>query len=551
MTNRFNICNLLILTALIFTCACSKSNDNHEFDIQYIPVKIDPDSDWSLISKDGKVIFEDEFKQEPSLVINGLFYVKEDDGFCVYRTEGDKPEPVDGLEKLSYVGYLNDGLMPVTFPGKRISIVDKDGKEQFKLNPVKGKEIVQCVASYIDHMLIVSNEDNKSGYFNTNGECVIEPMYDFAGFFAEDKSVVYKDSVWSVINKKNEKLFSLKKNQHPANIPMFKDDCIITVDKDSVFYAYNGKGEMSKLSSKIKQVVDYKNKYLIYIAKNGDYGMMTFDGDVVVRAKYKSLTFGADDQLIAQRDENQYELLDFEGKTIQKLDYDKIEYIRKFGYVAGSGGDYAILNINGKKIDNSTEFSEYGNVNFPQILSCYIPGEKLIKQIVELITPQGIGDFKFGTPMSAIASSMGYDINNVANSNACNLSMPLEQHGNYLFALNLFSYQVIAGRNFYNQALWNPNSTVDIITLIVETAGSWGNKGVNEIVNIYKTKGYSEVRHVENKGKILYILNNGDTQMFINNMSDHQIAIIYGHGINDMMTNAIINDFYTQTNSAQ
>ena len=53
-----------ILAAL---CSCSKSGD-----IQYLPFQSDEHSNWGLVSTDGKVLFENEFKNEPTVVMHDV-----------------------------------------------------------------------------------------------------------------------------------------------------------------------------------------------------------------------------------------------------------------------------------------------------------------------------------------------------------------------------------------------------------------------------------------------------------------------------------------------
>ena len=86
---QFSVKSALYLIAATFMLAgCSSSTEN---DIDYLAVKSDKDSNWGMIGPDGKILFDDEFENRPSAVINGLFTVEENKGISVYKA-AEKPE---------------------------------------------------------------------------------------------------------------------------------------------------------------------------------------------------------------------------------------------------------------------------------------------------------------------------------------------------------------------------------------------------------------------------------------------------------------------------
>ena len=130
-------------------------------------------------------------------------------------------------EGLKYVGYMADGLVPVTLPKERISVVDGSGKRVFTLDPVGGKEITYCSQGYSDGMLTVMAEDGNMGYVDTKGEYIVEPKYSTCNDFSEGLALVLKtigegedaETKYIVINKKGDEVFALKAGFAPE---MFK-----------------------------------------------------------------------------------------------------------------------------------------------------------------------------------------------------------------------------------------------------------------------------------------------------------------------------------------
>lgn len=54
--------------------------------VDYIPFQEDDGGDWGLINATGEVLYSEEFKNCPSIVLDGCFYLEEKDGsYSVYN----------------------------------------------------------------------------------------------------------------------------------------------------------------------------------------------------------------------------------------------------------------------------------------------------------------------------------------------------------------------------------------------------------------------------------------------------------------------------------
>ena len=531
----------ICLFSMFSICASCSSERDTDYRIEYIPVKLENDSDWSFISKDGKIKYENEFNNRPSYVINGLFSVEEGNGLSVYRADGDKPEFIKGLENLREAGYYNYGLLPVCFPGKRISIVNIEGNEQFELLPVKGKEIISCSPIFLENMLRVETEDNKIGYYNTNGDCVIPPIYSWGGDFSEGKAVVLKDSTWFAIDKKGNKLFSFKKGLYPPFyyllLPSYnKFDRICMEDEDGRFYMYDGKGEVTKLSNKIKDMREYTDKYLIFVSESEGTGLMSVDGEVIIRPKYASLSFYGKNKLLACRKDKEWEILDYSGDKINTLDYSDVSHIDGLHcIIAGEQNNWTIINSDGTPVAKNTEFYGYYPPAFPSVQTCYIPKNQIIKEISEMITPEGVLGYKFGSPMKDIPEAQELGLEYIADNDIFELCVkPYSEGGMYDLSVSAFSDHLVGIKPYSyfgsESPYWNPYSKLELFRILISTHCDWGREGVSEMVNLFKNEGYVEFgREEDNDKSAIYIAKN-EHQIIIGNLKPKIIVILYTKG---------------------
>ena len=137
------------LIAVLFS-SCSSS----DLEVEYLPFKKDKDDKWGLINAEGEILYEDEFENCPSPVLNGYFYAESKNGsVSVYEaTEGSPTEIIDGLYA---AGYMSEGLIPVTKKNSRISFINNKGENQFTLEPIKGDEIEMVSSFFSDGLAII------------------------------------------------------------------------------------------------------------------------------------------------------------------------------------------------------------------------------------------------------------------------------------------------------------------------------------------------------------------------------------------------------------
>jgi len=80
----FNIVTLLFVIATVLFTACGKSGEKAV--ITHLPVQMKSKGNWSLWDiKTGAILYEGEFKKAPSVVIEGVFITRNEDGDLFYN----------------------------------------------------------------------------------------------------------------------------------------------------------------------------------------------------------------------------------------------------------------------------------------------------------------------------------------------------------------------------------------------------------------------------------------------------------------------------------
>ena len=120
----------LLSTAVLVTLFMSLTGCNGSGDkVELVPVKTSKTGNWSMLSPDGTIKYDAEFKGEPTMCYGGVFTVKNDDGtYALYSSKGKTPEEIEGCDSLYQAGmmdedYINDytyreegTVFPLTVP---------------------------------------------------------------------------------------------------------------------------------------------------------------------------------------------------------------------------------------------------------------------------------------------------------------------------------------------------------------------------------------------------------------------------------------------------
>lgn len=294
----------------VVSCGGNKTDNNLEF----LPVKIDQGDNWSFLAPDGKIIYQDEFKDQPSPVINNFFYVWENNAYTVYKA-GDRPEAVPGLEGLADCGFMSEGRIPAVRAGERIKYYDKSGKELFTLGPVDGKEIESVSVIFREGKASFCNEDGKYGYIDKDGNVVIKASYDVADAFRDGYATVMKDEIWRVIDREGKEVYKLKEGSFPVSI---SGDRLAVTKEERVEIVNLKNGESKKLPSKVNAIEWFDDKLIVF-SSDGEDGLMTIEGETLIRARYRYLFPDGQGNFVALTDKKRGLVISQDGETLLDL----------------------------------------------------------------------------------------------------------------------------------------------------------------------------------------------------------------------------------------
>lgn len=408
LINQSRLYQVICLMVMV-SCfaACGEKDD---WDVEYVPFQESEGGNWGLISPDGEVLFSEEFKEMPSVALNGRFVVRNADGLFEIYTAEKKPQKVGG-EYLS-VGLFYDKVAPAVEKGKPIQFIDKDGDVEFVFDKVDGKTVTSC--SDIINGTAVFKCGDYYGVVSSSGKVLIEPKYALMEkdpsnrFLCVDKKYIGEldedKVVWQVLDKDGEELFSMKASKFkiPEQLScsfadrrfIFDDMVILKTEKDghNVCGLMKFDGEwMLKPSSKVRSVVDYRKGKLVYYDGTG-YGLMDKEGEVIIRAKYDKMRFVTDEILMVKKSgESEYTLINIEDEEIGNDSYRNIHNVKMNGqnlFAKVGKKEWALIDLAGKEVKLKTSIEDIyeGSFNtipfsFQNYISDYVDVDALVNSL--------------------------------------------------------------------------------------------------------------------------------------------------------------------------
>lgn len=225
-------------------------------------------------------------------------------------------------------------------------------------------------------------KDNKWGILGSNGEAVIEPMYQempividknkdvfLCTYDIDDIQNTYKTKV---VNSKNEEIFTeyekveaLENYDEAQNV--WYEENVLKVQKDGKWglIDLNGKEILKPEYNSISTLKGIKNSLII--EKNGLFGLVNNKGIKILEPNYMEiLNFGDDykNGYITVSQENKYGLVNISGNKVLENKYEKIEniYSEKY-FVIRESGKQKLINKEEKEVltDGFDEITQIAN----------------------------------------------------------------------------------------------------------------------------------------------------------------------------------------------
>ena len=320
-------------------------------DSQYVSVQLEDSKMWSLLDvTSGQIVMSDEFFAPSSNVVNGSFFVENDNQeFDLYNLKDTKNK----LNRNSYSTVSNfnkDGFAITRVKDEPWQIIDTEGKVIATLD----KNLMVLSGFSDEGMALIKNADNMMGYVNVQGQNTIKPRYKYATIFSDGIAFVLtkeeeNHNYLSAIDPTGNILFTFSDAKY-SEIGLFNQGYAFAVEGDhSVLLDKTGKKVMTVCNDTNISNLSYHDGKVIYY--DGQYyGVKSLEDKILIRAKYQSLRFQSDGKLVAKNTNDKYGVITFEDDLYVPFDYDELVYIAPDRYITKPGNVYVMINEKGKEI---------------------------------------------------------------------------------------------------------------------------------------------------------------------------------------------------------
>lgn len=460
-------------------------------ELSYMPAKAEGDSNWGLVDANGEFLFTDEFSDRPSPVVNGYFFVEEGNGYTVYKAEKN-PKQVGDLSGLKGCGFYNDGLMPVVHKGEHISFVDGSGKTKFTLENVDSVSVSAAMNMFVNGRCAIRTSDDKWGAIDTEGNVVVKPKYENPVLFVEDIALV-KDAQSGesyIIDRDGNTKATVSGNISSGGV--FIDGyTIVQIEgpdsgEESRMAIVKGDGELTKLPSAVKYVKTWNSKYIVFESSDYEYGILSVDGDIKVRAKYDNIEMLANGKFIGNRD-GKYMYVSPDGDT-EKLPGEVGAAVRfpyqfskifdfKFELISEDDDDdeLQLRTYNGKKVGK--EMDRYkGRIELDNIYSDYFDYADVTRKFMDMFDADGLKGYPFDSTMKLYADTTTHSVDWYRGDTSMSVSVASGNPYFYVSSATLYSDRTIVydATPYASYYTWefNPASRVTAITLTLTFNGN-------------------------------------------------------------------------------
>lgn len=483
-------------------------------EVSYLPAKAVDDSRWSFVNARGELLYESEFSNMPSAVVNGIFSVEEGKGITVYNAD-EKMTQVGDLEGLKAAGHFNCGVMPITRPKSRIECVDANGKTRFTVGPVDGQEVVLMQGTFINNCATFTTEKGMMGVISPDGSVLIQPTWNLILPFLEDYTLAAKydneETQAYLIDKSGNTI--AKVNGNPTG-NVFMYGRIALFEPDGTLGFMDSTGAFSKVPAKVSNIKQWNKDYYVF-GDGSSMGLMTFDGETVIRPKYDSMIILPNGNIYAELDGKNL-ILTPQGEEITRLpntyvlDFISLPMVFNSDFcIVGNKSVKNFYNENGE--ETGTAFLDIlGSLQFGGVETDYFDVDKVVATITDPITTEGFGKYVIGTPMKDFATGDPgeYLYTYFFNIEDMPSGYKFSSNGNVSSAAAVgdskFMPDTYTWENFFN-----PESKIDAVNIGLSTEHV--DDVIEGILNALYTKGFKLI----NTDDANYWLSNEKAQRYI------------------------------------
>ena len=369
MTNlgyeKMKKCLIVLLGICSMFTACSIGGGKQTEPTHY-PFKESKKDSWGLVDVNGKILVENEFKEEPSPAVDGMFFAKTKNGVEVYSISNPKKSVGETYKDIA---YYSEGLAPCVKESEGIKYIDKEGNVMFEL-PLEYIYAEKFVNGYS----LIGRKDFVWNAVSTNGQITKFEDYSIESALPNGQFLV-----------------SGVEGKYTDEDRYYKEYFILDA-KGNVKVQLKDMERDDFLGVTTKELLSPDLKHYVFYDDEGLYGIKNIQGETVVKAKYSLLHFLQDGSVVFYDDED-CGLMDVKGNIIMKPKYSGIRFFSNGKYIVSKDGEMALLNSKEDRLIGYEHNVLYGLSN--KVLLAYDYGRKS-----EIITADGksIASFSEFTP---------------------------------------------------------------------------------------------------------------------------------------------------------
>lgn len=397
LLKRF-VCGLFaIIVCAIYLSSCSSDSNQ----TRYVAAKLVDSDMWSIVDvKTGEIIHKDEFKSQPSVIVNGKFVVKNESGLYDYFSVDNVTKPINSEGYLCASSFSDNDVALVVLKGQGISVINGKCETIATLD-----NSIVTAFGFSNGYAVVVNDEQKCGYINEKGDVVVKLDYDGADPFSEDgyaivsKKVNDTTSKYIAIDTKGTELFSFSSNEYKNHgafvngyIPVQRDnDEVVLLDKTGKKLCSIGKWD-----GFIPYWLGFNDDVIVF--QDGDaYGLKNDKGEIVMRAKYDELMPlpKINPNYYWARKQDKYGIVDKDDKVIIPFDYTVLGYINKDVLLVGEGKSFSFIDKDFKDVGQNN-YTNLSVMTGTSIRSNYLNTDKEVRKIIENITDSTFYNTKAG-----------------------------------------------------------------------------------------------------------------------------------------------------------
>lgn len=387
---------LAAVVALLMT-ACGGSDTTYQYKTQYLPVQLMGSEKWSILDViSGEVVAKDAFVQAPSPIVDGMFYVMNDDGSYDYYDVSAPTTPVAGHFG-SVTSFSDDGVAVCSRVGGSLCVIDRKGQVIKELP----KEVSQC-SMFSRGMAAFQNDNGTWGYINTNGDTIVPANFSSANLFLyNDYALVVDESQandsivsFTVIDKSGKVMFTASSAEYQPVQPYFINGVLPVVKADSLVC-------LSPEGKEVSNPIDDSET----IEKSGydDYSRTPSGDYIVIKGKKTGM-------------------VDKNNKVLIPIEHDNLIDINGDRLIAVDGDTYHIIGRDGKAVGNAKFSNAHVSEDNPYATRGFIDANLAAASLMMLFDETSAGGANANTTLMDMNGMLGPDARMYVGSNT--LVMP-------------------------------------------------------------------------------------------------------------------------------